>query len=111
MYEVEIAPWLLKLLEPVDGDLARILKQYDVNSARVNRELTAALEKLKRGSGRPTPEMSPEVIDLMREAWMLGSLNYQSYRIRSGFLLTALLTAPKLAAQIRTASPELAKIS
>src|SRR4051794_15729685 len=109
-YEVELEHWLPKLLEPADGDLPRILKQYDVNSSRVQRELTAAVEKLKRGSGRPTPEFSPEVVDALREAWLLGSLNYQSHRIRSGFILTAILNEPKLASQLRSASPELGKI-
>ena len=109
-YEVEVEHWLLKLLEPTDGDLPRILRQYDIGLARVHRELTAAVEKLKRGSGRPTPEFSPEVVEIMREAWMLGSLNYQSQRIRSGFLLTALLNDSKLASHVRTISPELAKI-
>ena len=109
-YEVEIEHWLLKLLEPADGDLPRLFKHFDVNPSRVQRELTAALEKLKRGSGRPTPELSPELIQWMREAWVLASLNYQLGRIRSGVLLAALLNDAKLAAQVRSSCPELAKV-
>ena len=31
-YNVEIEHWLLKLLEPADSDLARILKHYDIDT-------------------------------------------------------------------------------
>ena len=39
-YNVEIEHWLLKLLEPADTDCARLLRQYDIDPARVGRELT-----------------------------------------------------------------------
>lgn len=108
-YNVEIEHWLLKLLEPADSDLTRILRQYDVNPSHVNRELTKALDKLKTGNAR-APELSLEIMDLMREAWVLASLKYGSHAIRSGFLLTALLTERSLSSRIRSSSPELAKI-
>src|SRR5215467_3771927 len=63
---VEIEHWLIKLLEAADSDLPRIFRQYDVDSARVNRELTRALDRLKTGSDRQ-PTIAPEVIDWMRE--------------------------------------------
>src|SRR6266849_10145932 len=47
----------------------------------------------------------------MREAWMLTSLEYASFRIRSGYLLAAALTERGLSQRIRGASPELNKIS
>src|SRR5207248_4019507 len=49
--------------------------------------------------------------DLMREAWVLASLEYQSTRIRSGYLLAAALTDRNLSARLAKLSPELAKIS
>jgi type VI secretion system protein VasG len=106
---VEIEHWLIKLLESADSDLPRIFRQYDVDSARVNRELTRALDRLKTGSDRQ-PTIAPEVIDWMREAWVLTSLEYGSYRIRSGFLVAALLTQQTLAFRVHASSPELAKI-
>ena len=54
-YNVEIEHWLLKLLEPADSDLARILKHYDVDASRVNRELTKSLDALKTGNARARP--------------------------------------------------------
>jgi type VI secretion system protein VasG len=108
-YYVEIEHWLIKLLETSDTDLARILRQYDVETARVHRELTRTLDQLKTGNAR-APELSPRIVDLMREAWTVSSLDFDSSRIRSGFLLTTLLTEETLSRRLRESSPELAKI-
>jgi type VI secretion system protein VasG len=108
-YNVEIEHWLLKLVEPTDGDLPRVFKHYDVDAGRVARDLTRALDKLKTGSSRGA-ELSPDVVDLMREAWTLSSLEYGASKVRSGYLLAALLTDRALAPRAKSASPELAKI-
>jgi type VI secretion system protein VasG len=109
-YNVEVEHWLLKLLEPANTDLTKILRHYGVDSGRVTRELTRSLDHLKTGNAR-APELSLEVFDLMREAWVLTSLEYSSFRIRSGYLLAAALTERGLSQRIQGASPELNKIS
>ena len=73
-YNVEIEHWLVKLLEPAGTDVARILRHYDVDPARVGRELTRTLDKLKTGNGRA--ELSLDILDLIREAWVLASLEF-----------------------------------
>ncbi len=108
-YNVEVEHWLLKLAEPTDGDLPRVFKHYDVDAGRVARDLTRALDKLKTGSSRGA-ELSPDIVDLMREAWTLSSLEYGASKVRSGYLLAALLTDRALAPRAKSASPELAKI-
>src|SRR5438552_1976178 len=108
-YYVEIEHWLIKLLETADTDLTRILRQYDVERARVLRELTRTLDQLRTGNARP-PELSPRIVDLMREAWTVSSLDFDSSHIRSGFLLTTLLTEETLSRRMRESSAELAKI-
>ncbi|HEX3998598.1 MAG TPA: type VI secretion system ATPase TssH [Pirellulales bacterium] len=108
-YNVEIEHWLLKLLEPADTDLTRILKHYDVDTSRANRELTKSLDGLKTGNAR-APELSPEIVDLSREAWVTASLKYGSPMIRTGHLLVTLLSDRNLSGRLRSSSPELAKI-
>ena len=108
-YNIEIEHWLLKLLEPSDTDLTPIFKHYDVDAARVNRDLTQSLDQLRTGNAR-APELSLDAVDLMREAWVLASLKYHGHQIRTGYLLTALLTDRKLAGRIKSGSAELAKI-
>ncbi|HJS09094.1 MAG TPA: Clp protease N-terminal domain-containing protein, partial [Pirellulales bacterium] len=100
-YNVEIEHWLLKLLEPADTDLTKILRQYDVDASRVNRELTQTLDRVRTGNAR-APELSPDILDTMREAWTLASLKFNSHAIRSGFLLLALLADRTLSMRIRS---------
>jgi type VI secretion system protein VasG len=109
-YNVELEHWLLKLLEPTGTDLPPILKHYDVDISRLTRDLTRSLDGLKRGNAR-APELSLELMDLMREAWVLASLEYGANRLRSGYLLAALLQDRKLRPRICTSSRELEKIS
>src|SRR6266478_9924141 len=109
-YNVEVEHWLIKLLEPANTDLTKILRHYGVDSSRVGRELTKSLDHLKTGNAR-APELSPDIMDLITEAWMLTSLEYASFRIRSGYLLAAALTERSLSQRIRGASAELNKIS
>jgi type VI secretion system protein VasG len=108
-YHVEIEHWLVKLLENAQSDLVRLLKHYEIDCSRVQTQLTRALDGLRTGNAR-APDLSPDVLDLMREAWVLGSLEYGSARIRSGHLLLALLTERALAARLRDSAPELARI-
>jgi type VI secretion system protein VasG len=109
-YNIEIEHWLIKLLEPDQSDLLpRLLRHFDVDPARVSRELTRSLDGLKTGNARP-PALSEDILDLMREAWMIASLQLGETRIRSGHLLLALLTNRTLNSRLKEISPELAKI-
>jgi type VI secretion system protein VasG len=108
-YNVEVEHWLLKLMEADNTDLTRIFRHYGVETARLNRDLTRALEKLRTGNAR-APELSADITDLMREAWVVGSLEHGAYKVRSGFLLAALMTDRNLAARMQSASAELKKL-
>ena len=63
-YEVEIEHYLLKLLEQSDGDVAALLRHYEVNHARVTQELMRALDRLKTGNSR-APALSPRLPRLL----------------------------------------------
>ncbi len=106
--EVEIEHWLLKLLEPADSDLTRLLKHFDVNSGRLQRELTTAVEKMKRGHRGAF--LASDLIHWMQAAWMLASLKYRTNNVRSGYLFQALLTDEKLKHWLNGAIPELARL-
>jgi len=108
-YNVEIEHWLLKLLETANSDLTRILRHYDVDLARLNRDLTRSLDQLRTGNAR-APELSLEILDLTREAWVQASLEFGSQQIRSGHLLTALLLDRAMGNRMRSVSAELAKV-
>jgi len=95
-YDVEVEHWLVKLLEHQDSDLIQLLRHYEVDLARLAADLGRALDGFKTGNARP-PALSPRVVDLAREAWVLASLEMGAGRVGSGQLLIALLADDSLA--------------
>ncbi len=108
-FHVEIEHWLLTLMEQPNTDLPVIFRQFSVDGARVKAELNAALNRFKTGNGR-APDLSTEILDLSREAWVLASLEYSAPKIRSGYLLAAALNDRMLSMRLKTSSAELGKI-
>jgi type VI secretion system protein VasG len=109
-YNVEIEHWLLKLLEVPNSDLTRILRQYEIDNARLISDLTRSIDRLKTGNAR-APALSPDLVRLAREAWLLSSVQYGGGRTRTGHLLATLVADENLARLARDASAELQKIS
>jgi type VI secretion system protein VasG len=109
-YNVELEHWFLKLLEPTNTDLARVLRQSDVDPTRLARELTHTLDQQKRGNAK-APAFGLDVLDLISEAWVLASLEYKGAIVRTGHLITALVTHPSLARRARGEWPSLDKIN
>jgi type VI secretion system protein VasG len=108
-YNVEIEHWLMKLAEGTDTDFAAIFRQYDVDHGRFVVDLNKGLDKMKTGNSR-APSLSPEIVDLGKQAWLLASVEHGLSRIRSGHLLWALLADETLARRAREASGQLMKI-
>ncbi len=109
-YDVEVEHWLVKLLEKSDTELHTILNHYGVEIPRLSADLTRSLDSFKRGNTRP-PALSPRIIDLSREAWVMASLEYGAQKTGSGHLLCALLCDDSLARLARDISKEFSKIS
>jgi type VI secretion system protein VasG len=109
-YDVDVEHLFVKLCEMPDTDLQRVLRQYEVDQARLLRDLTRALDRLKTGNAR-TPALSPRIPRLVTEAWTVASIGFGAPRIRSGHLLLALLANDDLARLARESSPEFQKIS
>src|SRR5437879_6273662 len=105
---VEIEHYLLKLLEANDTDLPRIFKQYEVDLSVARRELTRSLDQLKTGNAR-APALSLDILQWLREAWVMASLHYEAGKIRSGYLLTALLSHADLSRRVFDSAPVLKK--
>ncbi|MGH7073096.1 MAG: type VI secretion system ATPase TssH [Stellaceae bacterium] len=109
-YNVEIEHWLLKLIEAQESDVNIILKAYEIDFGRLTADLNRVLDKLKTGNTR-APALSPQIVTLAREAWVVASLDDNALRLRSGHLLCALLSDETLAPQAREASAQFGKIS
>lgn len=108
-YEVEIEHWLLKLIEEGDTDIVAILERFEVNMAHLARDLTNVLDRFKNGSSRP-PSLSPALVDLAKEAWLLASVEYGHAQVTSGHLLAAMMLDEGFHRQLGESSKELKDI-
>ncbi len=108
-YNVEIEHWLLKLIEAPNTDLAALLRHYGIDAGRVAGALTRVIDRFKTGNAR-APGLSPHVVDWIREAWIVASVDFCAPRVRSGHLLCALLADESLSRTAHEASPEFGKI-
>ncbi len=108
-YNIEIEHWLTKLLEAEHADLPVILAHFEIDAARFTSDLNASLDRLKTGNGRQ-PTLSPDVVDLLQNGWLVASMEFDAAQTRSGHLLCALLSDATLARAAFDISPELRKI-
>ena len=90
-YNVEIEHWLTRMIDEPNTDVAAILQHFDVNTARLAADLTRAIDRIKTGSSR-SPAMSPDLIEMVRAGWLIGSIDFQATSTRTGHLLCALLS-------------------
>ncbi|HEX8089754.1 MAG TPA: AAA family ATPase, partial [Blastocatellia bacterium] len=109
-YDVDIEHLLIKLVEAPESDVAQVLRYYEVDSARLTKDITAALDHLKTGNAR-TPALSPVIPRWVKEAWLRASIDYGAEKIRSGHMILAMLATDDLARQAREISKEFNDIS
>jgi len=109
-YNVEVEHWLLKLLEVPGSDMAALLNKFDVDPVRLVQDLNRELDRIKAGNTR-APALSPAVVDVARNAWMLASVEYGHPVVTSAHLLTAVMLDDGVRRSMEAASSEFKKIS
>ena len=87
---VELVHWIHQILQLQDSDLARIIKHYELDAATLARDLTAALDRLPRGSTSVT-DLSSQLEESVERAWVYGTLMFGESQIRSGHLVIGML--------------------
>ena len=89
-YEVRWEHLFMEFLSDTQGDVAAILRRFDVDSAALRKALNLELENLKSGNtGRPS--FSPPLLDAIEYAWSISTLCYALPAITSGTLFVAML--------------------
>ncbi len=109
-YSVEFEHWLQKLLEVPNSDLSRILKQAEIDPSRLEASLTKAIDGFKTGNGRP-PALSPLLVDVARDAWLMASVEFSEPVVRSGHLLLAALTNSKVSQLFSSSVRDFSKLN
>jgi len=108
-YHVEVEHWLLKLLEQSNTDFVALLNHFGVDHSRLVRDVTMAIDGLRIGNSRE-PSLSPNLVQLSREAWLIASIDHGSGSTRTGHLLCALVSDESLARLASAVSREFAKV-
>ena len=109
-YNVELEHWLFKLLEERESDFVRILDSFGVDLSRLQKDLTKTLDRLRTGNAK-SPSLSPDLIEITKEAWSIATIDYASAQIRSGHLMIALLGNESLRRTASDASSEFEKVN
>ncbi|HHM04783.1 MAG TPA: type VI secretion system ATPase TssH [Gammaproteobacteria bacterium] len=90
-YEVAPSHLMYKLMDDANADVQIILRHYEIEPARLGKVLQAVIEEARTGnSGKPV--FSPQLIEWVQAAWMVGSIEHRLSKIRSGVLLVSMLS-------------------
>ena len=87
---VEVVHWMHQILQLQDSDLVRIIRQYDLDPATLARDLTAALDRLPRGSTAAV-DLSGQLEESVERAWVYGTLMFGESQVRSSHLIIGML--------------------
>jgi type VI secretion system protein VasG len=108
-YDVEIEHWLLRLIDRQTSDVSVILSHFEVDAGRLSQDINRQIDRFKTGNGR-APGLAPNIVKLIREAWLLASLEHGAGLVRSGHMLLALLSVDDLSIVAREMSGQFAKL-
>ncbi|MFT9258480.1 MAG: type VI secretion system ATPase TssH [Acetobacter sp.] len=108
-YNVELEHWLQKLSDATDTDISFIFRHYTIDMGRFQADLGRAFDQMRTGNSR-APGLAPDIVEAMKQAWLIASIEDAASRIRSGHLLLALLADETLGRRMRDISPQLRNI-
>jgi type VI secretion system protein VasG len=106
---VELVHWLHQLLQANDSDLLRFVRHFEIDPARLAGDLTAALDRLPRGS-TSISDLAPQLEETVERGWVFATLLFGETQVRSGHLLVALLKDPRLRRELLGMSAEFVKL-
>ena len=92
-YHVEIEHVLLKLVTETDSDIPLVLRHFGIDVVRFQSVVEGILDKMRTGNGR-SPSLSNQTVELMKDSWMLASVQYGAPQVRSSHLLAAIVRDP-----------------
>jgi type VI secretion system protein VasG len=106
---VEPHHWLLQILHQPDSDLVRILGAFGIDPGRVDKDLTAALDRQRRG-GSDRVNFSSHLDLMIERGWIAASLVFGATRIRTGHLLYGMLDEAELRRLLHDLSGEFRRL-
>jgi type VI secretion system protein VasG len=92
---VELVHWISQILQSADSDMHRILRHFEVDSSRLAKDVTEALDRLPRGA-TSISDFSTHIETAVERGWVYSSLMFGDTRVRTGHLMVGLLKTPSL---------------
>ncbi len=92
---VELVHWLAQLLQNPQTDLEAVLRHFGLDASALARDVTAALDRLPRGS-TSISDFSEHIELAIERAWVYATLKFGDAQVRSGYLLLAMLRTASL---------------
>src|SRR5499426_3243050 len=106
---VELVHWLFQIVNLPDSDLHRILRHFEIDTARLVRDFQNMLERLPRGASA-IEDFAEHLPDSVKEGWMYATLLFGETQVRSGYLLVGLLKTTRLRDVLYRISREFEKV-
>ena len=92
-HEIVVEHLLVQLLEPDEGDVARIFHNWNVDRKKLAQRVERELQRMRTGNpGRPV--ISENVFNWLEDAWLLASVELGATSLRTGHLLLQLVAKP-----------------
>ena len=105
---IELAHWLLNLMQRDRSDLALTADHYKIARGTLIADATAAVNGFAKNVTE-MPGISNPVADALDRGWHYATLLFGETQIRTGHLLVAMLKSPELRRALIAISPEFAK--
>src|SRR5882762_8706220 len=106
---VELVHWIHQILQLQGSDLHSIVRAFNLEPARVARDVTEALDRLPRGA-TSISDLSPHIEDGVERAWVWATLKYGDSQVRTGHVFLAMLKTPALRNVLLSNSREFEKV-
>ena len=92
---VELVHWVNQILQLQNSDLHCIVRAFNLDPARLARDVTDSLDRLPRGASSIS-DLSAHLQDSVERAWVWATLKFGDSSIRSGYVVVAILKTPAL---------------
>lgn len=107
---VELVHWIHQIFQLPDSDMLRIIRHFEIDSDRMAKEITEALDRLPRGA-TSISNLAIHVEHATERGWVYASLMFGLPVVRTGTLLIGILKTPTLKNTLGAISRELFAIN
>src|SRR6185503_2225040 len=92
-----------------DSDIHRAIRHFQIDPARLAKDVTESLDRLPRGS-TSVSDLSSHVEEAVERGWVMATLMFKDPQVRTGYLAIGMLKTPSLRNALLGVSREFDKV-